>query len=192
VSSPRRRFAAQRQSQPAGSPETSEPAFVLVGVLRRPHGLRGEALVSVETDFPERLKKGLRLFLGEDHTQLTIRSRRTTSDGLLLAFEEFSDRESLAHIRNESLFVRAVDSPQLPTGQFYQHQLIGLDVFTQEGSLLGKLVEVIDTAANDVYVLQSPQKKEILLPAIRDVIRNVDLENKRMTVHLLPGLLPED
>jgi 16S rRNA processing protein RimM len=57
--------------------------------------------------------------------------------------------------------------------------------------LLGKLVEVIDTTANDVYVLQSPQNEEILLPAIRDVIRNVDLENKRMTVHLLPGLLPE-
>lgn len=192
MSSPRRRLAAKRKSQPTGSPDTSEPVFVLVGILRRPHGLRGEALVSVETDFPERLKKGLKLFLGEDHTQLTIRSRRTTNEGLLLAFEEFSDRESLARIRNESLFVRASDSPKLPAGQVYQHQLIGLDVFTQEGSLLGKLVEVIDTAANDVYVVHSSQKKEILLPAIRDVIRNVDLENKRMTVHLLPGLLLEE
>ncbi len=192
MSSPRRRLAAQRRSQPTGSPETSEPVFVLVGILRRPHGLRGEALVSVETDFPERLKKGLKLFLGEDHTPLTIRNSRATSDGLLLAFEEFSDRESLTHVRNEPLFVRAVDSPKLPAGQVYQHQLIGLDVFTQEGSLLGRLVQVMDTAANDVYVVHSPQEEEILLPAIRDVICKVDLENKRIIVHLLPGLLADE
>ncbi len=192
MSSPRRRLAAQRRSQPTGSPETSEPVFVLVGILRRPHGLHGESLVSVETDFPERLKKGLKLFLGQDHTPLTIRSSRAIGDSLLLAFEEFSDRESLVRVRNEPLFVRSADSPQLPAGQIYQHQLIGLEVFTQDGSLLGKLAQVIETAANDIYVVRSAQKKEILLPAIRDVIRKIDLENKRMTVHLLPGLLADE
>jgi len=159
--------------------------------LRRPHGLRGEALVSIETDFPDRLQKGVTLFLGEDYKELTIKSRRKANNGLLMVFEEL-DRETLEQVRNEPLFTRVADSPQLPPGQFYQHQLLGLEVLTEDGVLLGKLVEVIDTAANDVYIVRSQQGKEILLPAIRDVIRHVDLEKKKLIVHLLPGLLPEE
>ncbi len=191
MSSPRRRLAARRRQKETGSPNFSEPVFVLVGVLRRPHGLRGEALVSIETDFPERLKKGVKLFLGEDYKELTIKSQRKSNDGLLIAFGEL-DRATLEQYRNEPLFTRVIDSPQLPAGQFYRHQLLGLDVTTEDGAMLGKLVEIVDTSANDVYIVRSPQNKEILLPAIRDVIRHVDLGNKRLTVHLLPGLLPEE
>lgn len=181
---------AQNQDQQAGSP-VSEPGFVLVGILRRPHGLRGEAQVSIETDFPERLQKGTRLFLGDEHQPVTIRSSRAANDSLLLSFEEFPDRDSIEHIRNAPLFTRIEDSPSLPEGKYYRHQLIGLEVVADNGAVLGRLTQILDTSANDIYVVTSEAHGEILLPAITDVVKNIDLQNKRLTVHLLPGLLPD-
>lgn len=192
MTSSRRNLAARRRNKETGSQIFSEPVFVLVGILRRPHGLKGEALVTIETDFPERLKKGVKLYLGEEHTPITVRSQRNINEGLLLAFEELPERESLENIRNMPLFSRIEDSPTLPAGKFYRHQLMGMDVFTEDNQTLGKIVQVLDTTANDVYVVQPNEGKEILLPAIQDVIQTIDLDNKRMTVHLLPGLLPEE
>jgi 16S rRNA processing protein RimM len=159
--------------------------------LRRPHGLRGEAQVTIETDFPEQLVAGTRLLLGLERKPVTVRSSRGAADGLLMAFEEFPNRESLESIRNAPLFRRIEDSPALPEGKYYRHQLIGLNVVTDDGQALGKLAQILDTSANDIYVVNSDEGKEVLLPAISDVIREVDLPNQRVVVHLLPGLLPE-
>lgn len=163
----------------------------MVGVVRRPHGLHGETQVSIETDFPERLQPGVKLFLGEAHTPVTVRSHRTADDTLLLAFEEFPHRNSLEHIRNAPLFSRVQDSPPLPPGQYYRYQLMGLTVVTDAGEELGLLTQVLETGANDVYIVRSPAYGEILLPAIDEVVLGIDMQAKRMQVHLLPGLLPE-
>jgi len=186
-----RRKANQGKPSPSGSAEFREPDFVLVGILRRPHGLRGEAQVSIETDFPERLQPGLKLFLGPEHTPVTIRTQRPVDGGLLLSFEEFPDRNAIEHLRNAPLFSRIEDSPPLPPGQYYRHQLMGLSVVSDEGEALGTLTQVLETGANDVYIVRSERYGEVLLPAIREVVLDVDLANKRMQVHLLPGLLPE-
>lgn len=188
MTTPRRRQAFRRKEQRTGSPNPSEPVFVLVGMMRRPHGLRGEMLVSIETDFPERIQKGTTLLAGEDHTPLMIASRRTHADGLLLAFEGYPDKESVSAFRNQPLSVPVAELPPLPAGQYYQHQLLGIQVLDEQGLSLGVLAQILDTSANDVYLIRDDNGGELLLPAIRDVIRNVDLENKRMTVHLLPGL----
>jgi 16S rRNA processing protein RimM len=185
----RRQIAAQRKNKEAGS-QVSEPGFVLVGVLRRPHGLRGELQMTIETDFPERLQVGTKLFLGENHTPVTVRSQRTANDGLLLAFQEFPDRDSIESLRNAPLFTRAEDSPALPAGKYYQHQLIGLDVYSDQDQWLGNLAQILDTGANDIYVVKAANDKEILLPAISDVIKTIDIENKRIIVHLMEGLIP--
>jgi 16S rRNA processing protein RimM len=187
----RRQIAQQRRNKETGS-SISEPGFVLVGILRRPHGLRGEAQVSIETDFPERLKKGTRLFLGDERQPVTIRSSRTANDGLLIAFEEYPDRNSIEHIRNAPMFSRIEDSPALPEGKYYRYQLVGLTVVSDEGKELGRVTQILDTSANDIYVVQPEAGGEILLPSISDVIKSVDLEKKQITVHLLPGLLPEE
>ena len=191
MTSQRRRLAARRRNKETGSLSKSEPDFVLVGILRRPHGLRGEALVSIDTDFPERLQKGKVLYLGEDQLPVTIRSRRGHNEGILLAFQEFPDKESLQNIRNLPLYARIEDIPKLPAGEYYRHQLIGLEVVEENGEVLGILVQVLDTSANDVYIVQSERGEEILLPATKEVIRGLDQEKKLMTVRLLPGLRPE-
>jgi len=179
------------KERPAGSLKSGEPAFVAVGKVRRPHGVRGDVLVELYTDFPERLTPKKPLFVGEKHERLVIRNRRLHNDGLLLGFETYDTPEAVGRFRNQTLFVPASDSPQLPDGEYYFRDLLGLAVFDESGSLLGELTDVLETGANDVYIVVAPSGTEILLPAIPDVILAVDLGVRRMTVHLLPGLLDE-
>jgi 16S rRNA processing protein RimM len=191
LTSQRRRLAARRKDKETGSLPISEPVFVQVGILRRPHGLKGETLVTINTDFPERLKVKTKLYLGEDHLPVTIKSRRHHNDGMLLAFEEFGDKEALEQVRNLPLFVHVSEIPALPAGEYYQHQLLGLDVLEEDGNALGTLAEILSTGANDVYVVREADGKELLLPAIKDVVQKIDLEQRQITVRLLPGLRDE-
>lgn len=172
----------------AGPPAMGELSFILAATLRRPHGLKGEVAVSLETDFPDRLQKGTRLYLGEDHVPVAIASRRPHADGLLLSFEEFPDLASVQPFRNVPLFVPVEDRPPLPEGEYYQHQLLGLQVVEEDGAILGTLAEILATGANDVYLVRPPDGGELLLPATSEVVRQVSLAEKRIVVHLLPGL----
>lgn len=192
MTSQRRQHASRLRKKETGSLKDGEPVFILVGILRRPHGLKGEALVSPQTDFPDRLQKGLRLYLGGDHRPVTIRSRRQHNDGLLLTFDELRDKNSLEDLRNVPLFVHIDETPPLPKGVYYQHQLLGLETVTEAGDVLGKIVEILDTTANAVYVVRTKSGKEILLPSINEVIRAVDLDNARIVVRLIPGILEEN
>jgi 16S rRNA processing protein RimM len=171
-----------------GSPIESEPDFILIGFVRRPHGVKGELLFSLETDFPERLIKGAKFYLGEEHLAVTIRSRRNHGQGLLLGFEEFPDKPSVERLHNVPLYSKTAEMPALPEGKFYQHQLLGLQVMEENGENLGTLTQILSTGSNDVYIVCDDAGKEILLPAIRDVIRRIDLDEKRMVVRIIPGL----
>jgi 16S rRNA processing protein RimM len=89
------------------------------------------------------------------------------------------------------VYVRADDRPQLPDGEYYHHQLIGLQVVSDEGDILGILTGIIETGANDVYIVRSENDREVLLPAIESVILEIDLERSEMLVRVIPGLIPE-
>jgi 16S rRNA processing protein RimM len=171
-----------------GSPASGEPVYLSVGLLRRPHGLRGDLLMEVLTDFPQRLRPGARLFVGEKHTPMTIASVRTHNDGLLIRFRGIEDPESAAKWRGSLVFVRADDRPPLPEGEFYHHQVIGLQVVTESGEQLGRLSEILITGANEVYIVKRPDGRELLLPAIEEVILKIDPPAGQVLVRLLPGL----
>ncbi|MBN2549466.1 MAG: 16S rRNA processing protein RimM [Anaerolineales bacterium] len=179
-------------NQPAGSPPTGEPVFLVVGKLRRPHGLGGEMIMEVITDFPERLLSGVEVYVGEDHRPIKIRSRRRYADGLLIAFDGYHDPESAGTLRNNLVYVRSIDRPPLPDGEYYHHQLLGLKVVTDDGHDLGILEQILDTGANEVYVVRPPHGREILLPAIESVILAINLKQGQMLIHAIPGLLSED
>ncbi len=178
--------------RPAGSPTAGGPAFLAVGLIRRPHGVSGETLVEIYTDFPQRLKPKKIVYAGEKHLPLTIRGCRPHKDGLLLAFEGISTPEDVGRFRNQTLYVSTVDRAALPPGEFYHDQLLGLSVITEDLRPLGKLAEIITTGANDVFVIASADGSELLLPAIPDVILDIDLPTKMMKVHLLPGLIDHE
>ena len=178
---------AEHRDINSGSP-SGEPVYLTVGYLRRPHGVRGEIVMDLHTDFPERLKRGRRLLVSEEHTPLTIQSVRERQNGVLIKFDGIDTPEDAGKYRNQWVYVKASDVPPLPEGQLYQHELFGFQVVDENEELLGELVEIIETGANNVYVVRDDSGNEILLPAIPSVILDMDAERRLMRVHLLEGL----
>ena len=170
-----------------GSPD-GEPVYLAVGFLRRAHGLRGEIIMDLHTDFPERLRNGRKLFVGEGHKVMTLEGARPHAKGMLVKFEGIETPEDAGQLRNQWVYVRAADVPSLPEGQLYQHELFGFGVVDENGNHLGELVEILETGANDVYVVKGESGKEILLPAIPSVILETDPARRLIRVHLLEGL----
>jgi 16S rRNA processing protein RimM len=175
-----------------GSPSLGGPVYLAVGLLRKPHGLRGDLLLEIFTDFPERIRPGTTIFAGEKHQPLKITRRRPHNDGLILGFEGIDSSEEAAKFRATTVYVPAADRPALPEGEYYHHEVIGLTVIDELGKELGQLSEIIVTGANDVYVIKRAEGSDILLPALKEVILGVDLTAKTMRVHLLPGLVDGD
>ena len=178
------------QKNLSGSP-TGEPLYLSVGFLRRPHGLAGEIIMDLHTDFPERMKAGRKLFVGDDHKPMTLEAVRVHAKGLLVKFKDIETTEAAGVFRNQWVFIKAKDAPPLPDGKIYQFQLIGFKVVDENDNPLGTLVEILETGANDVYVVTNSTGREVLLPAIAEVILNVDMVTKTMKVHLLPGLVAD-
>jgi 16S rRNA processing protein RimM len=175
----------------AGSLANSEPVFLAVGKLRRTHGVRGEIVMEVLTDFPERIHTGMTLYAGPEHQPLRLHSLRWHGSTLLVTFDGYETLEQVVEWRNHLLYVTAADRPPLPEGEYYHHQVLGLRVVSEQGETLGQVTEILATGANDVYVVRPDIGKEILIPAVDDFILAVDLERGELRVRLLPGLLPE-
>ena len=180
----------QKMNANTGSPSNGEPVYLAIGLLRRPHGVRGEIMLEIKTDFPERIKPGEEFYVGKEHAPLTIATRRQHNKGLLLSFEGINDRDAIGRLRNHSIYVNLNDWEPLPEGSYYDFELIGLQVVEKETEeILGELKQIIKTGANDVYLVKSESGREILLPAIPEVILDVELANCQMNVYLLPGLV---
>lgn len=176
----------------SGSPNPGEPEFLVVGKFGKPHGIQGEIVMDIYTDFPERLQPGVTIFVGSQYAAHKIVKRRPHPRGLLVMVENYRSREAAAELRNQFVYVAAADRPELEDGEYYHHQLLGMNLVDENGQYVGKLVQILQTGANDVYVVHDTAGAEILIPAIDSVILNIDLEEKQMQVHLLPGILPED
>jgi 16S rRNA processing protein RimM len=153
----------------------------------RPHGVRGEMVCELITDFPERFKPGITVFIGDPSSPTSVLSARCDARTVTLALEHVRSRAEVDRHRGSWILVKESDAHPLPEGRYYWHQLIGLNVQSDAGDALGVLTDILETGSNDVYVVKQGDR-ERLLPAIPDVILNVDLTGGTMTVHLLPGL----
>jgi 16S rRNA processing protein RimM len=178
----RNNVTPQENATLTGSPLPGEPVYLLVGKFRRPHGVRGEIAMEVLTDFPERLRKGVTIYVGEDHRPLRITSIRDHGKLLLLGFNEFPDCDLVGELRNCFVYVPTSSIPRLPEGEYYYHEIIGLRAVNESGELLGVLEEILETGANDVFVIKPEQGNEILLPVIEGVVINFDLQKGVITV----------
>jgi 16S rRNA processing protein RimM len=161
--------------------------FLAIGRVLRPHGVRGELLLETLTDFPEHLDLVDTVYLGEPAQPHPLAGARRHRGRLLIRLAGCLDRDAAEAFRGQLVQIRQADVPPPPPGRYYQHQIIGLSVITDEGEALGDVAEILETGANDVYVVNGPSG-EVLLPALQSVIRQIDLEAKRMTVHLPEGL----
>jgi 16S rRNA processing protein RimM len=181
-----------KTDQTTGSLPDSEPVFLAVGKIRRPHGLRGELVMEVLTDFPERLRPGLQVYIGLQHQPGRLTSVRGHQQALLIGLEGIPDPESAASLRSQLVYVTAAKRPSLPEGEYYHHQIIGLAAISEDGQVLGQVTEILETGANDVLVVRPAQGPEILIPFLDSLLLKVDLEGKAIHLRLLPGLLPDD
>ena len=166
---------------------------IAVGHIIGVHGLRGEVKVELYTDFPQRFAPGVVVLVGEELAEETIEQVREHKTHLLVKFAGIDGRSAAEGMRNLWLFVDEADAAQLEEGVYWIHDIIGLDVFTEQGELVGRITDVLETGSNDVYVVAAAgdfnRGRDVLLPALDDVIRTVDLEQGRMIVHLPDGLL---
>lgn len=162
-------------------------SFVVVGRILAPWGIRGDVKVAPLTDVPHRFSPGSRLYL--EGRPVTVQRSRPHKGALLVKLDTVPDRNAAEALRGKYLAVPAHRSPPLPPGTYYHHQIIGLAVVGQEGQRLGHVEAILNTPGHDVYVVRRPEGDELLLPAVSQVVVDVDLEAGRMTVAVPEGLL---
>lgn len=166
--------------------------LVTIGEILTTQGNKGELKVQPHTDFPERFQVGDEVLLEKDGrlSSFRIASVRHHQRWVILGFEGVDDMSAAEKLRGSIIKVSRDQVHPLPEGHYYIFQLVGLPVFSDEGEYIGDLTKVFPTGGNDVYQVVHPQtKREILIPAIKECVKSIDLEQKRITVKLLPGLV---
>ncbi len=165
-------------------------SYLRIGVITSSHGIRGEVKVFPTTDDPRRFSNlhEVRLAADDGAKTLVIRSVRYTKDRVLLSLEGIDTPEEANLLRQKELYIPRGEGVPLAENENYYADLIGISVLTDDGRTLGTLTEILETGANDVYVVRKPGGSEILLPAIRDCVLSVDPEAGQMLVHLMKGL----
>ncbi len=177
-------------SRGSGQHRVPGPCFLAVARVVKPWGVRGQIKLEVLTGFPDQLDRLKRVYLGPQATPHDVAHFGWHGGELLLQLADVRDRSAAELLRGQLVQIKRQDAVPLQPGEYYEHQIIGLNVITAEGEPLGRVVEVLVTGANDVYVVQGP-RGEILLPARVEVVRSIDIEAGTMTVTLLPGLAPK-
>lgn len=175
------------------TPDT-EPRFLLIGQIARPHGVRGEVRVIVHTDVPERYTWLKEVYLSESPDAemprlAAVEGARFHQNSVLLKLAGYDDRNAAETLRSLWLQVPLTEAIPLADDEYFLYQLEGLAVYSTEGEFLGTLVEVLETGANNVFVVQGPHG-EVLLPDVAEVIQAIDFVAGIMRIVLLPGLLP--
>jgi 16S rRNA processing protein RimM len=163
------------------------PGRVAVGRINAPWGVRGHVKVTPLTSNPERLATGAVVFvLGRPARIIDVRQPRGFP---IVLFEGYQDRSAAEELRDSLIEIDEAELPTLPDGEYYIHDLIGLEVVSTEGAVIGRLDDVIGTGANDVYLVKRPGERDVLVPAIENVVIEIDLDAGRMVIEVVPGLL---
>jgi 16S rRNA processing protein RimM len=176
----------------SGNPEEQRARqpdeYLVVGRVVRPHGVRGAVLVDPVSKLIDSLEPGNEVFLGDENTQVKLLSSRYHQNRLMISLSGVNDRTQAEILRGMELKIRFTQAAPLEKDEYYYWQIIGLEAVLESGESLGKVAEIIETGANDVYVVRDEQGGEILLPAIAAVILKVDLASEKILVRLMPGL----
>ena len=162
-----------------------------IGVITSPHGLKGEVKVFPITDDVNKFKKFKSIIVdtGKERLTLEIGGVKFFKKFVILKFKGIDDINDVEGYGKAGLWIKREQSVPLKKGEYFIADLIGLDVFTEDGKQFGTLKDVMQTGANDVYIIESKEHGEVLVPAIKDCILDVDIEEKRVEIHLLDGLI---
>ncbi|MFD7246476.1 ribosome maturation factor RimM [Streptomyces massasporeus] len=167
---------------------------LVVARIGRAHGIKGEVTVEVRTDEPE-LRLGPGAVLATDPAgagPLTIETGRVHSGRLLLRFEGVSDRSGAEALRN-TLLIAEIDPEDLPEGEdeYYDHQLMDLDVVTADGTEVGRITEISHLPSQDLFIVERPDGSEVMIPFVEEIVTEIDLEEQKAVINPPPGLIDD-
>ena len=165
--------------------------YFRVGVIANTHGIRGEVKVYPTTDDINRFKKLKKCILdtGKEYIDLNVESVKFFKNMVILKFKEYNNINDIECYKGKDILVSRDNAVKLEKGEYYIADILGAKVILEDGSEFGVLEDVIQTGANDVYVVKTLDNKEVLLPKIDECVKKLDIENKIVTVHIMKGLL---
>jgi len=166
--------------------KSSDLKFITIGRILTTWGVKGKLKVKLETDFPQRFTPGSKVYINRQ--PMTIDSAEWHGDKLVFKLNTIDSIEDARKLRGKAIEIHRNQVHPLPEGQYYHFQLIGLEVWTTQGELLGSITEIITTGSNDNYVVRGA-KGEILIPAIEDVVKSIDLDKGCLVIEPIEGLL---
>lgn len=161
-----------------------------VGVITSTHGLKGEVKVFPTTDDAKRFKKNMELILdtGKEELVFTVEGVKFFKQFVILKFKGIDNINDIEKYKSKSLYVTRQNAVKLKKDEYFIADLIGMDVYEDNGEHLGTLKNVIETGANDVYEIAIKDGKDLLVPAIKECILEINVENKQMKIHVMEGL----
>ena len=164
----------------------SPPEYIVIGRILAPWGIKGKLKVEVATDFPQRFVPTSTVYI--DYQPVIIESTEWHKGKAIVKLNTVNDIDDAQKLRGKSIEIHHSQVSPLPDGQYYHFQLIGLEVWTTQGELLGNVTEILTAESNDNYVV-SGARGEVLIPAIDDVVKSIDLDKGRVTIEVIDGLL---
>lgn len=184
--------------EPLYSNGPEQPEYVTIAQISAPFGLRGAVKANIRTDFPDRFERLEEVFVAPPGAASIVNwelkkllSAKLQNDKVVvLRFEGLTKVEQVENLRGYNVAVPYSETVPLPEGEYYIFQIIGLDVYSTEDVYVGKVVNVERLPANDVYSVRGPlSKNDVLIPAVKDIVKNIDLDAGRMTIDLLEGMV---
>ena len=164
-----------------------------VGKIVNTHSLKGEVKVISSTDFEEeRFKKGSKLLITRGNQlirEVVVQSYRNHKNFLLVKFEGIDSVEEAEKLKNLQIKIDSDEVGELEENEFYFHQIIGCEVFDENDRNLGEIIDILTPGANDVWVIKGEEGKEILIPYIEDVVKQIDITNKKVNIKVMEGLI---
>ena len=177
----------------AGKKTPTEPRFLVVGKITRPHGVRGELKMEIRTRYPDWLAELDVLYLGRDAnstaTEYTLEGMRFHRGELLVSLGKISDRDQAERLREQLVMIRLDQAKPLEEGEFYTYEILGMAVYTDTGVHLGEVIDIMETGANDVFMVDGTDRGLVLIPDVDEVILDIDPESRRVTIKPLAGLI---
>ena len=170
----------------------TQTKLVVIGGVVKPHGIRGEFSVVNHADSPALYSPGRRLGIrapGKPERSVEVKTCRPHQGRLLLTIDGVTDRDAADALRGMEIVVPADEMPDLDEGEVYLHELVGFDVVLVDGATVGVLEGFLDVPGQDLWVIRSPEGKEILLPAHEETVPEIDMDGRRIVINPPPGLL---
>lgn len=170
-----------------------ETEWATIGKIVALFGLRGELKVFSLSDIPNRFGELAAVYVGPEHRRYRIEGVRPyKGDMLLLKFKGIDDANAAEALRNHELSIPLAELAKLPSGSYYQHDIVGLQVYTLEQKLIGTITDILVTGSNDVYIIKAPDGRQHMIPAIKEIVKQIDLIRHVMYIEPMKGLLDDE